>query len=174
MKHFIKYSLIVFVLLFSSNLLAEEKVAILDLKYVLNQSKAGKGAQDFLKKSYTNNIKKFKEIESSLKKEEQDLLTKKTVISKEEYAKKSDSLRKKVIDYKSQRRAAMDKITTQRSESRATLIKSITPILEVYIKENNIAVVINKANTLGGKPANDITKIIVEKLDKVLPSLDLK
>jgi len=174
MKHFIKYSLIVFVLLFSSNLLAEEKIAILDLKYVLNQSKAGKGAQDFLKKSYTNNIKKFKEIESSLKKEEQDLLTKKTVISKEEYAKKSDSLRKKVIDYKSQRRAAMDKITTQRSESRATLIKSITPILEVYIKENNIAVVINKANTLGGKPANDITKIIVEKLDKVLPSLDLK
>ena len=174
MKHFIKYSLIVFFLLFSSNLLAEEKVAILDLKYVLNQSKAGKGAQDFLKKSYTNNIKKFKDIESSLKKEEQDLLTKKTVISKEEYSKKSDALRKKVIDYKSERRAAMDRITTQRSESRATLIKSITPILEAYIEENNISVVINKANTLGGKAENDITKIIVEKLDKVLPSLDLK
>ena len=174
MKHFIKYSLIVFFLLFSSNLLAEEKVAILDLKYVLNQSKAGKGAQDFLKKSYTNNIKKFKDIESSLKKEEQDLLTKKSVISKEEYSKKSDALRKKVIDYKSQRRSAMDRITTQRSESRATLIKSITPILEAYIEENNISVVINKANTLGGKAENDITKIIVEKLDKVLPSLDLK
>ena len=174
MKHFIKYSLIVFFLLFSSNLLAEEKVAILDLKYVLNQSKAGKGAQDFLKKSYTNNIKKFKDIETSLKKQEQDLLTKKTEISKEEYSKKSDALRKKVIDYKSQRRSAMDRITTQRSESRATLIKSITPILEAYIEENNISVVINKANTLGGKAENDITKIIVEKLDKVLPSLDLK
>ena len=174
MKHFIKYSLIVFFLLFSSNLLAEEKVAILDLKYVLNQSKAGKGAQDFLKKSYTNNIKKFKDIESNLKKEEEDLLTKKTVISKEEYSKKSDALRKKVIDYKSERRAAMDRITTQRSESRATLIKSITPILEAYIEENNISVVINKANTLGGKAESDITKIIVEKLDKVLPSLDLK
>ena len=35
-------------------------------------------------------------------------------------------------------------------------------------------VVINKANTLGGNPDNDITKIIVEKLNKVLPSLDLK
>ena len=32
----------------------------------------------------------------------------------------------------------------------------------------------NKINTLGGKPDYDITKIIVEKLDKVLPSLDLK
>ena len=174
MNRFIKYLLITFFLIFTSDLLAQEKIAILDLKYVLNQSKAGKGAQDFLKKSYTQNIKKFKDIEASLKKEETDLLSKKTVLSKEEYTKKSDSLRKKVIDYKSQRRAAMDKITSQRSESRATLIKSITPILEAYIKENNISVVINKVNTLGGNPANDITKVIVEKLDKVLPSLDLK
>ena len=68
----------------------------------------------------------------------------------------------------------MDKISTQRTESRATLIKSIEPILETYIKDNNISVVINKANTLGGKPENDITNVIVEKLNKILPSLDLK
>ena len=174
MNRFKKYFFITFFLFFSSELLAQEKIAILDLKYVLNQSKAGKGAQDFLKKSYNQNIKKFKEIETSLKKEEADLLSKKTVLSKEDYTKKSDTLRKKVIDFRSQRRAAMDKITTQRAESRSTLIKSITPILETYIKENNISVVINKAHTLGGNPENNITDIIVEKLDKVLPSLDLK
>ena len=174
MNKFIKYFLITIFLTFSSNLLAQEKIAILDLKYVLNESKAGKGAQDFLKNSYNQNIKKFKDIETSLKKEEADLLSKKSVLSKEDYVKKSDSLRKKVIDYQSQRRAALDKITTQRTESRATLIKSITPILESYIKENNISVVINKAHTLGGQPENDITEVIIEKLNKVLPSLDLK
>ena len=174
MNRFIKYFLITSFIIFSSDLLAQEKIAILDLKYVLNESKAGKGAQDFLKKSYNDNVKKFMDIETSLKKEEADLLSKKTVLSKEDYTKKSDSLRKKVIDYKSQRRTAMDKITTQRTESRATLIKSITPILETYIKENNISVVINKIHTLGGKPENDITKIIVDKLNKILPSLDLK
>ena len=174
MKHFVKYILISFLFLYCSDLSAQDKIAILDLKYVLNQSKAGKGAQDFLKKSYNDNIKKFKDIENSLKKEEEDLLSKKTVLSREEYTKKSDTLRKKVIDYKSQRRAAMDKITAQRSKSRETLIKSIDPILEAYIKENNISVVINKVNTLGGNPENDITKIIVEKLNKVLPALDLK
>jgi len=174
MKHLIKYLFITIIIVFSTNVNAQDKVAMLDLKFVLNQSKAGKGAQDFLKKSYTNNIKKFKDIENALKKEEQDLLSKKTVISKEEYTKKTDELRKKVIDYKSQRRAAMDKITSQRAESREILIKSIEPILDAYIKENNISIVINKSNTLGGNPENDITKIIVEKLNKVLPSLDLK
>ena len=56
------------------------------------------------------------------KKEESDLLTKKTVLSKEEYTKKSDSLRKKVIDYQSQRRSSLDKIATQRTKYRETLI----------------------------------------------------
>ena len=174
MKHLIKYLFITIIIAFSTNVNAQDKVAMLDLKFVLNQSKAGKGAQDFLKKSYNNNIKKFKDIENALKKEEQDLLSKKTVISKDEYTRKTDELRKKVIDYRSQRRAALDKITSQRAESREILIKSIDPILEAYIKENNISVVINKSNTLGGNPENDITKIIVEKLNKVLPSLDLK
>ena len=50
-------------------------------------------------------LKKFQDIENALKKEEEDLLTKKTVLSKEEYVKKSDTLRKKVIDYRSQRRS---------------------------------------------------------------------
>ena len=58
------------------------------------------------------------------------MLSKRSVLSQEEYTKKSDNLRKKVIDFRSQRRTAMDKITTLRAESRATLIKSINPILE--------------------------------------------
>ena len=174
MKHFIKYFLISFFLLYCSALLAQDKVAVLNLKYVLNESKAGKSTQDFLKKSYQDNIKKFKDMESALKKEESDLLSKKTVLSKEEYTKKTDELRKKVIDYQSQRRSSLDKLTTQRSSSREILIKTIDPILEAYIKEENISLVVDKKNTLGGNPDNDITKFIVEKLNKELPSLNLK
>ena len=125
MRNSVKIFLIILFSLFSNNLFAEDKIVVLDLKYVLNESKAGKSAQDYLKKTYNDNMEKFKQIEEKLKKEEADLLTKKTVLSKEEYTKKSDTLRKKVIDYRSQRRAAMDKVTTLRAESRATLIKSI-------------------------------------------------
>jgi len=174
MKYLVKLFVITFFLLFSTYAFSEQKIVVLDLKYVLNLSKAGKGAQDYLKKTYKKNNKKYTEIEKALKKEEQDLLTKKTVLSKEEYTKKSDSLRKKVIDYQSQRRASIDKLATQRAESRDILIKSINPIVETYIKENNISFVIDKKNTLAGIPESDITKIIVEKLNKVLPSLNLK
>ena len=101
-------------------------------------------------------------------------MEKKNILSKEEYTKKTDALRKKVIDYQSQRRASLDKIATQRAKSREILLKTIDPILNTYIKENNISLVIDKKDMLGGKPEYDITQIIVEKLNKELPSLNLK
>ena len=174
MKYFVKFFVVTFFLLFCTDVVAEQKIVVLDLKYVLNNSEAGKSAQDFLKKSYNNNLKKYADMEKALKKEEQDLLTKKTVLSKEEYTKKTDALRKKVIDFQSQRRSAIDKIATQRSNSRATLIQALDPILEAYIKEKNIALILDKKGALGGVPENDITTIITEKLNKTLPSLNLK
>ena len=88
MKYFVKFFVVTFFLLFSTDVIAEQKIVVLDLKYVLNNSKAGKNAQDFLKKSYNNNLKKYADMEKALKKEEQDLLTKKTVLNKEEYTTK--------------------------------------------------------------------------------------
>ena len=38
------------------------------MKFILNNSKAGKGAQDFLKKSFKENQKKFMDKEKALKK----------------------------------------------------------------------------------------------------------
>ena len=174
MKHFVKYFVITFFLIFSTHTLAEQKTVVLDLKFVLNNSKPGKGAQDYLKKSFNDNLKKFNDMEKALKEEETDLLTKKTVLSKEEYTKKSNSLRKKVIDYQSTRRAAFDKIATQRASAREKLISKIDPILQSYIKENGISLVVDKKYMLGGSPEFDITDIIVEKLNKELPSLNLK
>ena len=174
MKYLVKFFVVTSFLLICTYTSAENNIVIFDLKYALNNSKAGKGAQDFLKKSFNDKAKKFADMEKALKKEESDLLAKKTVISKEEYTKKSDTLRKKVIDYQSQRRAALDKIATQRANSRETLMKKIDPILNNYIKENNVSLVIDKKYTLGGSPEKDITKTIIEKLNKELPSLNLK
>ena len=174
MKYLVKFFVVTFFLLVCTHTIAEEKIVVLDLTFVLNQSKAGKGAQDFLKKSFDDNAKKFSDMEKALKKEESDLLVKKTVLSKEEYTKKTDTLRKKVIDFQSQRRTALDKLTTQRAKARETLIKKIEPILDAYIKENNISLVIDKNNILAGSKDHDITNVVVEKLNKELPSLNLK
>ena len=174
MKYFVRFFVITFFLLICTHTFAEQKIAVLDLTYVLNQSKAGKGAQDFLKKTFTDNTKKFLDTEKALKDEETDLLAKKNILSKEEYGKKMNTLRKKNMDYQTQRRAALDKLAEKRAGARETLLKSLEPILAAYVKENNISLVVDKKYILGGGPGFDITKVVVEKLNKDLPSLNLK
>ena len=174
MKYLVKFIVVTFFLLICTDTFAEQKIVVLDLTYVLNESKAGKGAQEFLKKSFDNDAKKFSGIEKALKEEEKDLLAKKNILTKEEYGKKINSLRKKNMDYQTERRSSIDKITMLRAKARETLLKNLKPIIETYINENSVSLVVDKKYILGGGAQSDITKFIVEKLNKELPSLNLK
>ena len=66
MKYLVKFFVVTFFLLISTYTLAEEKIAVLDMTYALNESKAGKGAQEFLTKTFNDDLKKFADIELSL------------------------------------------------------------------------------------------------------------
>ena len=174
MKYFVKLFVVTLFLLISTYASAEQKIAYIDMKYVLNNSKAGKGAQNFLQKTFKENQKKISDQQNELKKEESDLLTKKTVLSKEEYKKKTDELRKKVGAYQVQRRSIIDDIAKQRANARNMLLQKLDPILKTYMNSNDISVVIDKKNIVLANPDLDITVKIVETLNKELPSLNLK
>ena len=60
MKYLVKLFVVTFMLIFCIHASAEQKIVVLNLKEVLNTSKAGKGAQDFLKKKFATNQKNGK------------------------------------------------------------------------------------------------------------------
>ena len=174
MKYLVKFFVVTFLLLLCTHASAEQKIAYLDMKFILNNSKAGKGAQEYLKKSFKENQKRLSNEETKLKKAESDLLAKKSLLTKEEYQKKSSELRKTVMKYQSDRRSSLEKISKLRAEARAKLIKELDPILDNYIKENGISLIVDKKNIVKGRNDLDITNLIVEKLNKQVPSLNLK
>jgi len=174
MKYIVKSFVVTFLLLVSTYAIADDKIAFIDMKEILNNSKAGKGAQDYLQKIFKEGQKKYSDLETKLKEEETDLLAKKTILSKEEYKKNSDKLREKVINYQNNRRKSLDSITEKRAKARTDLLKKLTPIIEDYTKEKGILLILDKKNIIAGNPSLDLTKTIIEILNKELPSLNLK
>ena len=174
MKYLVKFFVVTFLLLICTHVSAEQKIVFLDIKFVLNNSKAGKAVQDKLQKSFKENQKIFLDEENTLKQLEGNLLAQKTILTKEEYKKKSEVLRKKVVDYQLRRRTSLDDIAIQRANAKKALLEKLNPILETYIKENDISLVVDKKNIVMGNTDLDITEIIVEKLNKELPSLSIK
>ena len=78
------------------------------------------------------------------------------------------------MEYQTERRASLDKIGQQRAMAKQELLKNITPILQSYSDENKVTLIIDKKFLVMGNKDLDITSIIVEKLNKELPSLNLK
>jgi len=173
MKYIVKFFVITFLLINTTNAFAEQKIVYMDMKQLLNNSKAGKGAQDYLQKIFKDGQKKYADLENDLKNEEKKLLSQKNVLSKEDYKKNSDNLRAKVIKYQKERRESLEKITEKRASAKSKMLKILNPIVEKYINENNISLIVDKKVVLAGSSEIDITNNILEILNKELPTLKL-
>ena len=146
----------------------------IDFKQVLNQSNAGKKAQDFLKNKFQSEVKKFKKLETDIRKEEKDLIAKKKLITQEEYKKKVENLRKKVSELQKNRQKSLNNIGQLRLKARKQLLIKLNPIIKKYMADNKIKIVLDKEAVLLGDATLNITSKIIEILNKELKSLDLK
>ena len=171
MKKIILTICLIFVL--STNHVFANTTYFVDFSYVLNKSKAGKEAQEIMKKKIKSSNEKFTKLEKKILDDEKNLISKKNVLKDEEYQKKIKALRERVANLQKDKRSFFEKINKQRSESRKKLLNSLTPIMESYMKTNNIKIIIDKKNVLLGDASLDLTKTITELLNKELKSLNL-
>lgn len=172
MKYF---KIIIFLLVFFSfqNSSFSKEIYFIDLKKILNESKAGKKAQDFLKKKYESENKKFEKEGTDIRKEETELISKKKLISPEEYKKNLNALRQKSANYQQKRRNASNDWVRKKSEARDKLIQALNPIMQKYMKDNNVEMIVDKKYILLANSNFDITDTILKILDKELKSINL-
>tara|TARA_Y100000992_G_C21245585_1_gene483126 strand:+ start:895 stop:1419 length:525 start_codon:yes stop_codon:yes gene_type:complete len=169
-----KFCLLILILIVApSNILLSETPYYIDYKFVLNQSLAGKKAQDDLKKKLNKGIESLQKQEKSLQASEKKIIEQKKIISADEYKKKITELRKKVSTLQKQRNQLMDTVAKQRAKAKNVLLKNLNPIIKEYMKNNNIKMIIDKKFLVMADESLNITKPIVELLNKKLKSIDL-
>ena len=159
-------------LFFQSNLLSDIPHFV-DFKHILNESDAGKKAQAFLKKKLNDGVKKIQKKEKNIQEEEKKIIQQKKVISPEEYKKKVKSLREKVESLQKERSSLLSSVSKERSKARNELLKNLNPIIQDYMKEKNIRMVLDKKSILLSDENLDITQDIVKVLNSKLKSIKL-
>ena len=170
MKKLIITSLFFFV---SINPLIAETPHFLDFKLILNQSDAGKKAQNFLKDKLDKRLKKVANTQKNLLEEEKKLIQQKKILSSDDYKLKAQELRGKVASLQKQRNTLLKSVAKQRTQARSKLLKNLKPILKNYMLEKKIRMVIDKKNVLLADENLDITNDIMKSLNKKLQSIKL-
>ena len=160
--------LLIFFLGLSTNIFAENKVAYLDLDFILSNTNAGKLLFEEIQKLESSKIKELNNQEQILKDEENQILASKNIISKDELNKNINEFQIKLKKYKNLKKNEINLLKKKRNEDILNLLKLINPVIEKYMKENSISILIDKKNIFIADKNYDITKNLVDLINNNL------
>jgi len=163
-----------FILFFSSFAFAENKIAYVDLDLILSESKPAKLLFSQLKEIEENKIKEFKNDEMILKEEEKKLISKKKLISDEEYKKNVNIFKKKVDSYRNKKKIDLENLQKNRNKEILRFLELINPIIEKIMNENSIEILFEKKNIFIAKSNYDITQIVIESINKNINKIEMQ
>ena len=170
-----KLFLILFFFSLSGNLLkAEEKVSYIDIDYVLTNTIAGKELLKKLKKEEELKVNKFKLNDENFKNKEIKILAKKNLISEEEINKEMKSLQVKFQKYKEEKIKEVDDFKIKRNRNIANFLSLINPIIEKYMTDNSIYILIDKKNVFIANKDYDITNNLIELINNQIKTVEIK
>ena len=90
-----------------------------------------------------------------------------------QYKKKVTGLRSKVSALQKERNTLLSDVSKQRSKAKNELLRNLNPILEKYMKERKIRIVLDKKSILLADENLNITKDIMKILNQKLKSIKL-
>jgi len=170
-----KITLILFFFSLTINFLkAEEKVFYIDIDYVLTNTIAGKKLINILKKEEELKINKFKSNENNFKNQEKKILAKKNLISKEEINNEMQDLKVKFQKYIKDKTNEIDELKIKKNKNIANFLSLINPIIEKYMTDNSIYMLIDKKNVFIANKDYDITNNLIELIDNQIKNVEIK
>lgn len=164
---FIKILFIVnlFILSLLSSSYANEKSAFIDIDYVIKNSNVGKRVLDKISKQNEKNIKKLKKKNDSLKDLESQIKSKKNLISEKEFNNEVLSFQNKVKTFTDEKNLLVKEFNDLKKKEINNIFKLFEPIIESYMKENSIHILLDTKNIFMGKKESNLSDDILKKIN---------
>jgi len=167
MKLLIRYIFVIFLLgITSSN--SEEKTVFIDIDFVLNNSNLGKSIYLELETLNKKNIEKLKAKEKILKEKEEIINKKKNVSSKEQINNDIKKLNQEFEKYKLEKKKLVENFNLIKKEKLDSFLIKINPLIQKYMEQNSIDIILEKNQIFIGNNNKDITNDILELTNKKL------
>jgi Skp family chaperone for outer membrane proteins len=167
-----------FIIFFSflsiSELKANDKISYVDMDYIITNTIVGKSLLENFKKEEKLKVEKFKTSDEDFKNKEKKILAKKNLITNEEINKELRSLQVEFQNYRKNKIKEIDELKAKRNRNILNFIKLINPIIEKYMTDNSIVILLDKKNIFIASKNYDITKNLITLIDKDIKSIDIE
>ena len=168
------FFIIFFFFLSINSLKAEDKVFYVDIDFLLTDTIAGKELLYLFKKEEESKINIFKLNDENFNNEKKKILAKKNLISKEKINNELNLLNNKFQEYDKEKAKEVNEFKIKRNRNIVNFLNLITPIIEKYMKDNSIYMLIDKKNVFIANKDYDITNNLIELIDKQIKNIEIK
>lgn len=143
------------------------KVAVLNEVMVLSESEIGKSYAKAAERKYKSRLDAIQAEGKNLQKMEEALLRDAATMSEDQRQVKQLELRRKAEDLQlKQQKLAAEKRADDMAE-RNKLLPKLQKALETVVKEEKIDVILDRQAVIYAKPGADISRKVIEKLNKM-------
>tara|TARA_B100002051_G_C16550258_1_gene542207 strand:+ start:348 stop:872 length:525 start_codon:yes stop_codon:yes gene_type:complete len=173
MKKYLIFIIFILNFFFLNYSYSNDKIAYIDIDYIVKNSLAGKSIAEVIEKNNQINLKKFNDIETKLKSEEKEIIAQRNILNDEEFQKKINILKEKINDYRNQKKNEINNLNNQRFELTKKLLDELNPLLANYSTEKSLAMIVDKKSIVIGKKNLDITNDILKQLNNTLKNVEV-
>ncbi|MDC3174280.1 OmpH family outer membrane protein [Candidatus Pelagibacter sp.] len=153
-------------ILINSVSIANDKIAFIDLNYILSNSDSGKKILDQFQVDNKKNLEFFKLQEQKLNKEKDNIKKLQNILSVEEYNNKKEKF-KQTVDLYNQKKSKMIKLfEDNKNKELNTFFLDLNKIMNIFMKENSINLILDKKNIIMANNKSDISEEILQLVNK--------
>ena len=157
-----RFFLIIFLLLIPFNTVyGNDKIAFINLEFLFENTNLGKKISNDLKLLNSKNIDQLKIEEKKLIDKENEIKKTQNIISEDELKSKISNLKNEVNSFNKKKKDVFSKFDEEKNKQLNMFFQKITPIIENYMTDNSINILLEKKNIFIGKSNIDISKDIL-------------
>ena len=163
----IKSVIILFFLIISTTFAnSSDKVSFIDIDFILKNSNLGKSILNEIENLNNKNIDELQNKEKELKKIEEEIKSKKNILSEQEFKKEVDLLKEKIKKYRIYKDKLVNDFEQNKNKKLNLFFKEVNPIIQKFMDKNSIDILLDRKNVFIGKKNSDITNQIIQELNK--------
>lgn len=168
--NFIKKKIILLIIVFinTNSVYAFDGTVFIDIDYILNNSNYGKSIILDLEKLKKKNTEKITINEKNIKLKKDTINKNKNILSEDKLKEDINNFNKEVKKYQTEKKNLLIDFDKEKKNKLEKFLKEINPIIQEFMVENSIDIVLEKKQIFVGNSDNDITNDILKLINKNL------
>ena len=145
---------------------SSEPIAYIDMDFIIKNSKIGKKTLNLINNRNNKNINELKEKEKILKDLESKLISKKNIISKENFDKEVLLFKEKAKKFKDDQLKMVENFNNFKKKELDAVLSKISPIINAYMEKKSVKILLDSKNILIGRSNLNLTNEVIKEINE--------